>query len=802
MPVHRVKELVQEGLRRKLSGDLQGAADIWAEALRMDATNRRAAEGLGELKLAGIVPLPPSSTPTPALGLAIPQAGPGSKDPFAKPAEPRFESTPSPFAPPGATPLSMVASPKPAEAAPSEPFASSATTVFGGAPAAPAPPSLTPSPFESSHTMAFGMPSPGAPKAAPQAAAPLPSPAPPAFASSHTMAFGMPAPGLPPAAPAVPESPPQGDRPLGLPLTFERSGFPYDLESTTLEQTVKAAAAHKPTPTPGTPLPFEPEPFEGARRSALAVPVANAIPEPPEEGTSATLVFGGAARPAPANSAPPAAARPATTLEFGLKQPAQPADAPRDAMAFGFRAPAGVMPQAAAATSAPRGPGADGVEAEPLVASGHTMAFGAGAALAPPAPTPAAPAPAPFASSGTMVMGLKVTGPGLQAPAVLLERGKMPSAFNEPDAPKTSPFGQSSLADQALMPPPKPKTSPFGNASLAREALRGASADENPQRPAAVMDPVGTAFDFQPELSAETPAAPAAAAPIEPPAPAPQAAPAAPEGAGSWSFTPLSMVQPKPAPASLPNFTPLSMVRPAEPGLTPMPAPVPGLPRPAAPGSFTPLSMVKPAAPKPQAAPTLTPTALVAPTAAQPAPGHGHGHGAPALPRPVPAPPAAAPAPPSEEVEVDLDIDVEESAPVVASAAAPAPPPQDPNDVGGLLLKAADLLDLDDYTGAMAEVEQVLQLDPSNATAQELRGRCEATLLAMTESKLGDLTRRPKTLMTPDQIVWLNIDHRAGFLLSMIDGTVSLEEIFMLSSMPRLETAKLLLKLLQEKAIR
>ncbi|MBI5547642.1 MAG: hypothetical protein HY901_27485 [Deltaproteobacteria bacterium] len=141
----------------------------------------------------------------------------------------------------------------------------------------------------------------------------------------------------------------------------------------------------------------------------------------------------------------------------------------------------------------------------------------------------------------------------------------------------------------------------------------------------------------------------------------------------------------------------------------------------------------------------------------------------------------------------------------------PAPPPVqavvglapavDELDVGSLLLKATDLLDLDDHSGAMAAVDKILAIDPTNATAQELKARCEGTLLAMCESKLGDLTRRPAVKLKPDEVVWLNLDHRAGFLLSMIDGQVSFEDLFTLSSMSRLETARILSQLVQDKVI-
>jgi len=55
--------------------------------------------------------------------------------------------------------------------------------------------------------------------------------------------------------------------------------------------------------------------------------------------------------------------------------------------------------------------------------------------------------------------------------------------------------------------------------------------------------------------------------------------------------------------------------------------------------------------------------------------------------------------------------------------------------------------------------------------------------------------------LRPDEVVWLNLDNRAGFLLSMIDGTVSYEDVFAVSSMSRLDTSRILAKLLQEHVI-
>jgi hypothetical protein len=50
--------------------------------------------------------------------------------------------------------------------------------------------------------------------------------------------------------------------------------------------------------------------------------------------------------------------------------------------------------------------------------------------------------------------------------------------------------------------------------------------------------------------------------------------------------------------------------------------------------------------------------------------------------------------------------------------------------------------------------------------------------------------------------MWLNLDHRAGFLLAQVDGTVNYDELFALSGLPRLDTARILASLLADGVIR
>ncbi len=71
----------------------------------------------------------------------------------------------------------------------------------------------------------------------------------------------------------------------------------------------------------------------------------------------------------------------------------------------------------------------------------------------------------------------------------------------------------------------------------------------------------------------------------------------------------------------------------------------------------------------------------------------------------------------------------------------------------------------------------------------------------MYESKLQPLTNVPRLSIKPEEVMWLNLDHRAGFLLSQIDGVVDYESLFALSGLPRLDTARILAALLGEGVI-
>lgn len=184
---------------------------------------------------------------------------------------------------------------------------------------------------------------------------------------------------------------------------------------------------------------------------------------------------------------------------------------------------------------------------------------------------------------------------------------------------------------------------------------------------------------------------------------------------------------------------------------------------------------------------------------------------APPTPEPpfAPSPWDAGPSTASTVVVVDegtgLDLDAvgekSDIRPLVADQRAPSRPPP-PGDVATWMEGARELFALGDFSGSLEMIERILRVDPTHAEARAYLRQNESTLVAMYESKLGPLGTRPRLSIHPEEVMWLNLDHRAGFLLAQIDGTVSYDDLFALSGLPRLDTARILASLIAEGVIR
>lgn len=125
-----------------------------------------------------------------------------------------------------------------------------------------------------------------------------------------------------------------------------------------------------------------------------------------------------------------------------------------------------------------------------------------------------------------------------------------------------------------------------------------------------------------------------------------------------------------------------------------------------------------------------------------------------------------------------------------------APPGVDPT--------VADLRDryaAGDFTGALLLAESVLENDPSHADAKRYLESCRDVLIQMYTARLGPLDQIVRVAVPPDQVRWLSLDHRSGFLLSLVDGSSTLEELLDISGMPRLDALRIMFTLVEQQVI-
>lgn len=106
-----------------------------------------------------------------------------------------------------------------------------------------------------------------------------------------------------------------------------------------------------------------------------------------------------------------------------------------------------------------------------------------------------------------------------------------------------------------------------------------------------------------------------------------------------------------------------------------------------------------------------------------------------------------------------------------------------------------------DFTGALVLAEQALEHDPDDADALRYAESCRQALAQLYATRLGSLEQIATLAIPAEQIRWLALDHRAGFLLSLVDGQSSLEEILDISGMPRLDALRILYQLLAQRVI-
>lgn len=125
-----------------------------------------------------------------------------------------------------------------------------------------------------------------------------------------------------------------------------------------------------------------------------------------------------------------------------------------------------------------------------------------------------------------------------------------------------------------------------------------------------------------------------------------------------------------------------------------------------------------------------------------------------------------------------------------------------PRPRADLATEMADAFALGNFSAALRAAELLLGRDGSHEAAQRYATASRLRLESFYASRLGGLERVP-LLAVPDlDVRWLGLDHRAGFLLSRVDGVATCEELLDLAGMSRIEALRTLAELVDAGAIR
>lgn len=161
----------------------------------------------------------------------------------------------------------------------------------------------------------------------------------------------------------------------------------------------------------------------------------------------------------------------------------------------------------------------------------------------------------------------------------------------------------------------------------------------------------------------------------------------------------------------------------------------------------------------------------------------------------------------SEPPEMSLGFGADEGEPesealdLVGRYAPSLGPPDEPPRVADPLSELRERYALGDFSGALTIAESLLEDDRGNADVQRYAESCRDVLKQMYMARLGALDQIPLVAVPAEQLRWLTLDHRAGFLLSHVDGVSTLEEILDISGMPHLEAMRIIYELLQQRVI-
>ena len=113
----------------------------------------------------------------------------------------------------------------------------------------------------------------------------------------------------------------------------------------------------------------------------------------------------------------------------------------------------------------------------------------------------------------------------------------------------------------------------------------------------------------------------------------------------------------------------------------------------------------------------------------------------------------------------------------------------------------ADCFALGDYARSLSAAELQLGLDPEDEDARQYAINSRARLETRYTTRIGSLDYVFNLAVPATKVKWLGLDPQAAFLLSLVDGQTTVEEVLGICQMGRLEALRVFTELLDAKAI-
>lgn len=108
---------------------------------------------------------------------------------------------------------------------------------------------------------------------------------------------------------------------------------------------------------------------------------------------------------------------------------------------------------------------------------------------------------------------------------------------------------------------------------------------------------------------------------------------------------------------------------------------------------------------------------------------------------------------------------------------------------------------LGDFTAALRAAEMVLGRDPEHGEAQQTRGAARRRLEDLYRSRFGSDEAVPVVVVQKAEIRWLGLDHQSAYLLSRIDGGLTIGELLDICGLDVLDALKAFALLVESRAI-